>query len=57
MLDAEDEVRVGLWSSAVWQHLWLEDGQVSPVGEPAAPTRAPGRPDDTCGGEAGGPPP
>jgi ATP-binding cassette subfamily B protein len=28
LLDAEDAVRTGLWSSAAWRHLWLESGQV-----------------------------
>jgi ATP-binding cassette subfamily B protein len=28
LLDAETAVRKGLWSSAVWQRLWLEDGRL-----------------------------
>jgi ATP-binding cassette subfamily B protein len=28
LLDAEEAVRTGLWSSAVWRRLWLESGQV-----------------------------
>ena len=26
LLDAEDAVRVGLWSSAEWRRIWLENG-------------------------------
>jgi ATP-binding cassette subfamily B protein len=28
LLNAEEAVRTGLWSSAVWRRLWLESGQV-----------------------------
>jgi ATP-binding cassette subfamily B protein len=28
LLDAENAVRKGLWASAVWQRLWLEDGRL-----------------------------
>jgi ATP-binding cassette subfamily B protein len=28
LLDAEEAIRTGLWSSAVWRRLWLESGQV-----------------------------
>ena len=31
MLDAEQQVREGLWSSAAWKRLWLEQGRVSRV--------------------------
>jgi len=34
MLDAERQVREGLWSSAAWQRLWLEQGRVSLTGAP-----------------------
>jgi ATP-binding cassette subfamily B protein len=36
LLDAEEAVRTGLWSSAVWRRLWLQSGQLLP--EPKAGT-------------------
>jgi ATP-binding cassette subfamily B protein len=30
LLDAEETVRTGLWSSAVWRRLWLQSGQLLP---------------------------
>ncbi|MEM7028650.1 MAG: ATP-binding cassette domain-containing protein [Chloroflexota bacterium] len=32
LLQAEDSVREGLWSSAVWRRLWLEDGTLAERG-------------------------
>jgi ATP-binding cassette subfamily B protein len=32
LLDAENAVRQGLWASAVWQRLWLEDGRLQQKG-------------------------
>jgi ATP-binding cassette subfamily B protein len=31
MLDAEESVRQGLWSSAAWRRLWLQDGHLREV--------------------------
>ncbi len=31
MLDAEESVREGLWSGAVWRRLWLQDGKLREV--------------------------
>jgi ATP-binding cassette subfamily B protein len=36
LLDAEEAVRTGLWSSAVWRRLWLQSGQLLP--DPKAAT-------------------
>ena len=38
MLDAEAEVREGLWSSGVWSRLWLEEGRLSANGRSDRPS-------------------
>jgi len=30
LLEAEEQVRQGLWASADWQRLWIDDGRLAP---------------------------